>query len=374
MPTEKMLLDGTGQQIVTKLDDIALAISASSYGDFTWQKLRQLVRSGQASKVYPIGTILPKINHSVYGDIYWRIEDYYTDANGLKRAKLWSMYQVVGSLQYDASEAFYYANSALSAGTYNFIIATTDGDWTAGTYKFTLTQTLPAGGQLVFSTYSGAITSVKVYAFASRTTTTKTEECVITAGSGGTNLGTLGTTLNHIQRVKYGSNNWKQSAVRQFLNSNAAAGSVWVPQTKYDRPPSWAGNTAGFMAGLPADFLAVVAPTVVKCATNDVFETDMNISTAYTVNDYFYMPSTKEVYGVNDGTLDGSTQYPLFVNTDNASKIKYTTGGTQVSYYWLRSAYPWNARGVRLEYTPYGGAMYGNDALGARAVLPACDI
>ena len=63
----------------------------------------------------------------------------------------------------------------------------------------------------------------------------------------------------------WGSNNYAQSAARQWLNSDAAAGSVWTPTNKFDRAPFWATSKAGFMKGLPADFLAAVQPAAIPC-------------------------------------------------------------------------------------------------------------
>ena len=78
------------------------------------------------------------------------------------------------------------------------------------------------------------------------------------------------TNMNHSHRIRYGSNNWVESAMRQYLNSDKAAGSVWTPQTKFDRPPSWNANTAGFMNGLDADFLAVIGKTTKVTCRNTV--------------------------------------------------------------------------------------------------------
>ena len=82
----------------------------------------------------------------------------------------------------------------------------------------------------------------------------------------------------------WGSNNYAQSAARQWLNSDAAAGSVWTPTNKFDRAPSWATSKVGFMKGLPADFLAAVQPAAIPCRTNSVFEVNSLDGTEYTVN------------------------------------------------------------------------------------------
>ena len=70
----------------------------------------------------------------------------------------------------------------------------------------------------------------------------------------------------------YGSNNYKESAIRQLINSDKAAGSVWTPQTNYDRPPNWNTSKAGFLNGLEADFLSAIGKTkkkTVRCRLID---------------------------------------------------------------------------------------------------------
>lgn len=383
MAFKPILLDETGKEIKTALDNIAAAVASTNMDTWSWEHYKAVVRSGMGAKVVPVGTILPKFTHSVYGDIYMRVERYYTDTNGVNRVKLWSQYWVC-DLQFDAAEAFYYAASALPAGTYHFTLASAYNSWAAGTYQFTLTQQLPAKGQLGISGNAGtALTSLKVNAYASRTATSATEQCTITSGSGGTDLGTWGSgNLNHVQRVSYGSNNWGESAMRQFLNSAAAAGSAWTPRTNFDRPPSWASNTAGFMAGLPADVLAVISPTQVFNVTNSVYECSaanggmrLSLTSNYVTEDYVYLPSRKEIYGSAEHAQDtGDTQFPLYVGTPDSDKIKYKQAGTQVSYYWLRTPYAGSANVVRRENTPGGGALDGYYAHNTSSVLPAFDI
>lgn len=60
-------------------------------------------------------------------------------------------------------------------------------------------------------------TTISTYA-ADRTTTIETTLTVTTAESGDDTL----TPVNHHQRCRYGSNNYVQSAVKQWLNSSAA--------------------------------------------------------------------------------------------------------------------------------------------------------
>ena len=47
-------------------------------------------------------------------------------------------------------------------------------------------------------------------------------------------------------RASYGSNNWLESGIRQWLNSDGNAGTWWEAKTDYDVAPSYS-STAGFL-------------------------------------------------------------------------------------------------------------------------------
>lgn len=56
----------------------------------------------------------------------------------------------------------------------------------------------------------------------------------------------------------YGSNNYEQSSVRQWLNSAEASGNWWKPQTEYDAPIANLNYMDGFLYGIDKDFVDVV--------------------------------------------------------------------------------------------------------------------
>lgn len=303
LPSKEML-----QSIDNSLQDIAASqalLAAAEATDF--QDIQNIIRRGLGRKAMPMGTQV-KATHSVYGELIADVIDHDIDIDPLARvphSTTFALHALLDSTQFDASEAFHYAEAELAAGTYNFTVPVTYGSWEAGTYQFTLANALVLGGQLALSGNAGAaLTTLKVCSYASKTTTTKTEECVITAGSGGTSLGTLGTELNHVQRVSYGYNNWKQSAIRQWLNSSAAASAWWTPQNNYDRPPSYLSR-AGFFGGLPADLRAVIGETDHKVALNTV--TDGGGSE--TVRDKIFLLSREEIFGTGENSQDEGTQY-----------------------------------------------------------------
>ena len=342
----------------------------------TWEGIQKAVRSGIAKDILPVGSQLA-VNHSVYGTRLFDVvaHDYLKSVHD-ENAHTMTIQQhdLLPSTQFDASEAFYYAEAELPAGTYNFTLATGYSSWAEGTYQFTLTQPVPKGGQLAISGYAdAAMTSRQVRSYANQTTTSATESVAITAGNGGTNLGTFGEGLNHSHRVSYGSNNYKESAMRQFLNSSAAAGSVWTPQTKFDRPPSWLTSLAGYKNGLDQDFLAVVGKVVLPCSANNTYEApDSSITkgTKYTLNDEFYLASAMEIFNTNWDVADDSKVFPFYEGAVNADRIKYRDGSA--ASWWSRT--PTSGTAYYVRFVDSDGTMNSNFALSSTGLAPACTI
>lgn len=355
-----------------------IASSIEGGGDFTgFEGMQRAVRSGLGPTQFPVGAQFT-VTHSVFGTRVCEVlaHDYLKSAHDANAHTMTCRFKnLLPAIQFDAPEAFYYAEESIPAGTYHFQLTAAYSSWAAGTYQFTLTQALPAKGQLCLSGNAGtAITSLKVNAYASQTTTTATEQCVITAGNGGTDLGAFGNGLNHSQRVSYGSNNYKESAIRQHLISSAAAGSVWKPQTKYDRPPSWVSSLVGFVAGLPADFLAAVGEVNLPCVTNNTFESQDSstpMNTAYTLHDKFYLLSSCEVFGSKSIAADESKLLPYFEGATNADRIGYRDDGT-AAYQWLRTPLPSNAHNVRVVGSD--GSLNNSHADNAYSYAPAFTI
>lgn len=341
----------------------------------TWASVQKAVRAGIAPELIPVGTQL-SVEHSVYGNMLFDVvaHNHHKSAYNTSTMTLMCHSNLAG-IQFDSPEAFYYADNGLVAGDYNFTIPKTYSSWVAGTYQFTLTQSLPQGGQLCISGRADeAITSKKVVSYASRTDTVAIESVVITSGNGGVNLGTFGEELNHTERISYGSNNYKESALRQFLNSSAKAGSVWFPQTKFDRPPSWATSLDGFIDGLDKDFLDVVGEVVVPCSTNNTYES-LDSTTIkggkYTVIDKFYIPSQTEILGTTTEIVaDDSVRFPYYKNTTSADYIKYRADSPLT--WWVRSACSWSATSIRIINS--SGVPHSSDAISNGGCVPTCTI
>lgn len=351
----------------------------------SWAEIQALVRAGLHKNVFAIGDQL--VCQKGGSDLTWDIIgfdcDTPTDSQFTHSMTLQLHDCLASTMMVDNQEALYYAENGLSAGTYNFTIQSGyDTSYGGGkTYQFTLANDVPAKGQLVFGwSYNTQASAAKITSYASSTPTIAIEQVGVTEGSGGTSLGTTdgnSTNVNHIHRARYGSNNYKESAIRQFLNSSAVAGSVWTPQTKYDRPPSWNASTAGFMKDIDSDFLAVLGASPKVVALNIVTDGGGSVTIN---NDKFFLLSRSEVYGGKENNINEGEPYPYYSNYsdlsvagtgDDSNRIKYRSGTTQV--WWLRS--PYSASGGNVRNVSTSGDVYSyNSANISHGVAPACNI
>ena len=296
------------------------------------------------------------------------------------------LHDCIAELQYDAAEAFYYAENGLVAGNYYFTIDPMY-DATYNTYKdtgyqFTLTQDVPAKGVLTFSWgYNAQASAAKVSSWASTSATTAIESVPVSSGTTGTNLGQLtiagdaANNINSIQRVRYGSNNYVESAMRQYINSSKAAGSVWTPQTKFDRPPSWAATTAGFLFGVDPEFVAVLGKVKKVTALNNVSDGGGSVET----DEKVFLISRTEVYTGNEIAGGEGKAYAYYSNYSDlaaagteadTNRIKYRAGAAK--YWWLRTPNTGDALDVRHVHPT--GAVYNNNAYFSFGLAPACCI
>lgn len=379
MTTFNLPRESTMQGIEAQLKIIAEAqkaiASATAIDAMDWYGIAKLVYGGNAASSLPVGTALSTIK----GDYKYQWDVVHHGTVNGKPAMFLLMHNILGGMMQDNTEALYYAETQLNAGTYNFTIPTgwNDGYGTGKTFQFTLTQNVPAGGVLMFPwSWQVQASTVKVSSYSSRTSTTAIETVSVTEGSGGTSLGTAdgkSTNLNHIQRCYYGSNNIKESALRQWLNSSATKGNFWTPQTKFDRPPSYANTLDGFLTTLPDDFKAVVKKRDRKVNTNNVSEVNDTLNSYYTISDKFWLASRFNVYGSEEvsSVATDDVFFDYYNGASNTDRIKYNSSGV-AQYWWLDTPYAGDAYHVRFVF-PDGSLSY-NDASGGYGVAPACVI
>lgn len=301
---------------------------------------------------------------------------------------------ILYSLQFDAPEAFAYFADGLAAGTYNFTIDPTyDTTYGGGkTLQFTLAQAVPAGGQLCFSwAYQTQATAGKVTSYASPTSTTVIEQVTVSEGDDGTSLGTIlnatigaETTMNSISRARYGSNRYSTSAIRQQLNSKKKAGEVWTPQHNFDRPPTWAGTTAGFRHGLDPAFDAIVAEVEIETVLNTVADTTSAEATAGTgfdkTVDKYFLASSRELFGTKKNNSDHGVPLDYYANNSanvsasdgaDANRIKRGAVSENPTYYWTRD--PNTGHGIHVRHvSPSTGQIYNYYANVAEGAPQAC--
>ena len=236
------------------------------------------------------------------------------------------------NMQFEPAQALMYCENGLAAGSYTFKQSNAQ-------YYFTLTQAIPAGGQLrattsAFQTYESTTATAQIE---SGTVSTETID-------GATNLGQTGTgNLNHQDRVNYGSNNFGESGILQWLNSDSPANTPMLRLTKFSRP--YVPTKAGFKADLDAEFLACIQDTTWKCSANKVYECPVSLGgiaqkgNPYTVTAKFALASEIEVFGEYGGVQDGGTVWGLYVDAEATDRIKYYNNSARS--WWLRSP-SWN--------------------------------
>ena len=271
-------------------------------------------------------------------------------------------------MQFDKPQALAWFESGLPAGNYSFKNGNT-------TYYLTLTQEIPANGQLraveaTFETYASPTASDAI----------ETGSVSTTEIAGATLLGTCGTDtgaylLNDFNRVKYGSNNIVEGPLNAWLNGTME-GSTPIPSlTKFAR--AYAVQEPGFMTDIDPDFLAAIANAEWKCATNTTYEAPAEVGgictkgQRYSYRAKFSLASEKEIFGTQTGTSveAGDAVFDLYKNAENTDRIKRYNNSAR--HWWLRSPYS-SSYSERYVYT--SGAVYVSSADNSLGVVPACKI
>ncbi len=394
--------EGTQKDILNelKVQTSLVKVLASGWTINDWAAVQEIVRGGGGKRYFPVGTQF-SVTHSEYGNgnIIFDVTGHnihkkpnYPDAPTMTL----TMRHVIFDRQFDAPEWFW-ANttgSPLVAGTYNFTLyqaANDSGDGENGTYQFTITQSIPAGGGLrhtQIGMYKSNAADYKPENIAGGTITSYSADgtsietgITVAVGSEGTSLGTGSVakancinsvgSFNSSQRNAYGSGNYGESAIRKWLGSDSASG-WWTKQTVFDTAPSYA-SAAGFLHGIDPAFAAVLGEVDITTARNTVYEVGDMLGDSYTTRDKIFLPSMSELgFGANNSIMEG-TRLPYYEDATQVDRIKYDVANqTMARYWWLRSPLPRLANVAR-SVAPEG-ALGTSSAHGGSGAVAACVI
>lgn len=379
--------------------------------DLTYDDISKIVKAGAAADWFEIGDQIVTTwspDGTTNYDMPWDVVDIapVVNADGDTVPGLWlESHWALPDLQFDASEALYYTAEGLPAGTYHFTIGT---KWSthcvAGTsYQFTLTEPVPAGGQICVANNTNFYTwgapdvapaNWKIYTFSAFDITPIEGPVALVEGVDGTDLGTTTTSIvydtstgiNNLQRAAYGYNRDSQSAMLQWLNSDAAVSGWQIQKNPFDRPAQQYATIRGFMAGLPSDFLDIVNPVRVTTALNTI--SDKNIGTSESYNARFFLASLEQEYIVPQLAGVEGVYWPywkdrLALDTpqvtsssgENVNHIRYgIENHAAACNVRLRSASRGNAYRVWLVASVSGGAYSNGVVAAALHPAPACVI
>lgn len=345
------------------LASIAAHTGAEGIAISNWEDVQRIVRMGLADKMFKVGDQF--VSSYDTGQVVWDViginHDIPTDKKYTKSLTLQAS-NCIMSCQFDAPELLYYAETELAAGSYYFV-----DSYNTKNYGFTTNTAVPVGGSIKVSTWGATEnpTEVKTY----NATNVLIETLAVTE----TNTGTV-IIANDLRRVRYGSNNYIESNIRQWLNS-AAATFAWTKKSKYSEPSAGAPYSGGgFLKLLDQELVAVLGAVDKQVAKNT--KTDGGGQDLF--SDKVFLLSPKEVFGTNEGTITGENAYAWYsslagaaTNSALAGRIKYLTGSARG--WWLRSP---NVGGSGIPRTVYttGEVIISGYANYAIGLAPACCI
>lgn len=160
---------------------------------------------------------------------------------------------------------------------------------------------------------------------------------------------------NHADRARFGNNIWKESNMRQWLNST---GNDWFQkQNEYDIKSGSTGYSSGWMTGFVPGFLDLVMPVYNKTSRNTVSIIQGGGGGRYDITlDRFWLLSLKEFNGSNNNNIAEGQQLAYFrdVATTNEQRIQYDDGGIARAV-WLRSPFAGSAN-VEYYISPSGAS------------------
>ena len=407
--TKPPLLDETGKELVAGLhtqNALLNVIAGLQLEKVTsLEEIGRIVASGNAKKVFNPGDqiIVPwkdvaadKTYQMVFG-VRNFIEAELQNGEKVPGMIIQADYAHPFGVQFSQYQAFYRVKTKeedgenggvdLAPGTYCVQMGATWGTYVKKDefFNFTLTQAVPAGGILegFHNAPDKASTEWNVRSFINNTATNPIETVKVAAGKAGKLLGVLLPSNSgelSLHRTAYGNNRYRDSAIRQYLNSAGGVNEWWNPQHNYDRPPDQLATKAGFLSGFDEDFLSLIKPTKVVTALNTVSDggTADNPDITY---DKFFLPSLEEMHCAPQIAGEGEV-WPYWSRASE-SKEPLAQYGTYPQMRTFGLENKTSAQSVRLRSALRGNAnvtwcvsasgYVGNyGAIGAYRFAPAC--
>lgn len=194
----------------------------------------------------------------------------------------------------------------------------------------------------------------------------------------------LESSSGDASRKQYGNNRYLYANLRQWLNSDAAAGQWYTAQHDKDTPPSGAyvlsgynayEHKAGFLAGFSQAFRAALLPTTLSATRSGVDGGEFDVMT-----DRVFLPSCTEMGVV--GEVVCGVALPIFPDANARvcypTPITAQTSAGSLSWatpygYWLRDAYLGNSYRART-INAAGNTTIVNAYDGVTGVRPMCNL
>lgn len=329
----------TNAENISKLGDrVSTLEGVTSLTNLTWAQIAKISEAGQASNYFKIGDQLTEDwtenyngTDTKYADTPWNVAHFgkYTNESDEKKDGMYLEWNYTTSrgLAFCASQALQKFDGTdgtpegLPAGKYCFYVTNFTNDWgnAKDVFKqkycyFETTKDIPSGGIISSSTIGNNATwkintKDSIYNTA---TTLETIELQVsdTLPDGYTYLGaTWGEDvgygiLNHIECVAYGDNTWRDSDLRQWLNSDSE--NWWEAKTRYNIQPALATTLKGFLYGYSEEFKNQLKTVKIGAYTNTLKEKE---GLVYTYDKIFLHSPTQRICDVDNGEQKASS-YP----------------------------------------------------------------
>lgn len=337
--------------------DMILSIVTGNTPD--WNSIVQMVRSNYGPKMFPVGSNL-SVSSSKYGSISLDVVGHNINkatGDASKPTMTLMMHGVIYDRPFGAAEATWGNTTgvALPAGTYTFMLdhgANNGGTGEDGSYHFTTTKPIPAGGAWrhnQIGSWKESNDDYKPANITGGTITTYDENRIaiesgltVATGSSGTVLGTASRyksyivdtlgSFNSTKRNCYGCNRYSISAIRQWVESTAAANQWWVKKNAFDLPPNYA-NQAGLLNGMDSQFIDALGAVDVVTALNIEFDG----GGSETISAKAFLASLTEMGLGNNNSIAEGTAFPYYSDATATDRVKYDLTNTQTARnWWLR--------------------------------------